>query len=88
MIDKYVLGMVVLRLASGSLEVLAAFTMLRLNDIERALLVNSALALAGPIILISTTTIGLVGIADRLSWSKMAWIAAGIACLFIGVLKK
>jgi len=88
MIDKYVLGMVVLRLASGSLELLAALIMLRLNDIERALLVNSGLALVGPVILISTTTIGLVGIADRLSWSKMAWITAGIACLFIGVLKK
>jgi hypothetical protein len=88
MIDKFVLGMATLRILSGSLEVLAALIMLRLNQVEKALLVNSALALTGPLVLITTTTIGLVGIADRLSASRIAWIAAGICCLFIGILKK
>jgi hypothetical protein len=88
MVDKFVMSMATLRLISGSLEITAALIMLRLNAVEKALIVNSALALVGPIVLITTTTIGLVGIADKLSLSKMAWICLGIGCLFIGILKK
>jgi putative exporter of polyketide antibiotics len=87
-VDKYVLGMVALRLMSGSAEIIAAYLMFRFNQIEKALLVNSGLALIGPIILISTTTIGLVGIADKLSPGKLLWITVGVCCLFIGILKK
>lgn len=87
-INKFVLGMVILRLISGSIELIAAFIMLRLNDVQKALIVNSSLAIVGPIVLITTTTIGLVGIADKLSASKLCWIAIGVACLFIGIAKK
>ncbi|MUT66739.1 DUF2619 domain-containing protein [Paenibacillus sp. NEAU-GSW1] len=77
-----------LRLTSGMIEICAALLMLRLNQIDKALLVNSSLALVGPLILIATTTIGLVGLSDKLSFAKIAWIALGIGCLFIGILKK
>lgn len=86
--DKYVLSMVILRLTSGSIEIIAAYLMLRFNQIEKALLVNSGLAVIGPLILIATTTVGLVGIADKLSPSKMLWITVGVCCLFVGILKK
>ena len=86
--DKYVLGMAALRLMSGSVEIIAAYLMYRFNQVEKALLVNSGLALIGPLILISTTTIGLVGIADKLSPSKLLWITIGVCCLFVGILKK
>ena len=86
--NLFVLGMVVLRLISGSIEILAALIMFKLNQVEKALLVNSALALVGPMILISTTTIGLAGIADKLSWTRFLWILLGVSCLFIGILKK
>ncbi len=88
MIDKFVLGMFALRMMSGSIEILAAFLMLRLNQVEKALMVNSALALVGPIVLISTTALGLIGVADKLSYSRLAWVVCGVACLFIGILKK
>jgi len=88
MFDKFVLGMAALRIVSGSLELIAALLMLRLNEVEKALIVNSSLALVGPLVLITTTTIGLAGIADRLPPSRFLWIAAGVACLFIGILKK
>jgi putative exporter of polyketide antibiotics len=87
-VDKYVLGMAALRLMSGSVEIIAAFLMYRFNQVEKALLVNSGLAMIGPLILISTTTIGLVGIADKLSPSKLLWITIGVCCLFVGILKK
>lgn len=88
MINKIVLSMATLRIISGSIEICAALLMLRLNQIDKALVVNSSLAFVGPLILIATTTIGLVGMSDKLSLSKLAWIVAGIACLLVGILKK
>lgn len=88
MLDKFVASMASLRFFSGTVEILAAILMLKLGRVDKALVVNSALALVGPTILILTTTIGLVGMADKLSWGKMAWVACGVACLLIGILKK
>lgn len=88
MLNKVVLSMASLRMLSGSIEICAALLMLRLNQIDKALIVNSSLALVGPLILITTTTIGLVGMSDKLSASKFAWVAAGIICLMIGIIKK
>lgn len=88
MISKIVLSMVALRVLSGSIEILAAYFMFRYNQIEKALLINSSLALVGPLILISTTAIGLIGISDKLSASKLIWILMGVGCLFIGIIKK
>lgn len=86
--DKYVSWMAILRLLSGSAEITAALIMLRLNQVDKALAVNSALALVGPTVLIVTTGIGLSGMAQELSWGKLGWIGCGVACLLIGILKK
>jgi putative exporter of polyketide antibiotics len=88
MLNKFVMSMATLRLISGSLEIVAALIMLRLNQVEKALLVNSGLALIGPLVLLSTTTIGLIGMADKLSFGKMLWVFAGVSFIFIGILKK
>jgi putative exporter of polyketide antibiotics len=88
MLNKIVLSMASLRLMSGSLEIIAALLMIRFNQIEKALLVNSGLALVGPLVLLSTTTIGLVGIAEKLSYGKMLWVLIGVSCIFVGILKK
>lgn len=88
MISKILLSMGMLRLLSGSIEILAAILILRANQIEKALLINSGLALVGPFILLMTTTIGLVGVAEKLSFSKMVWLLVGVSCIFIGILKK
>ncbi|NEW06223.1 YqhV family protein [Paenibacillus sp. SYP-B3998] len=88
MINKIVLSMASLRLMSGSIEIIAAIIMLRLATIEKALLVNTGLALVGPLVLLATTTIGLVGIAEKLSFGKMLWVLVGVSCIFIGILKK
>jgi len=88
MINKFVLAMATLRLLSGSIEMLAALLMLRLNQVDKALVVNSSLAFVGPIVLLTTTAVGLSGLADKLSPTKLVWIAAGVTCLLIGILKK
>jgi hypothetical protein len=88
LLNKVVLTMGLLRLLSGSIELFAALLMLRLNQIDKALIVNSSLALVGPIILIATTTVGLVGLSDKLSYGKFVWVLAGVTCLLVGILKK
>ncbi|XMB28998.1 YqhV family protein [Paenibacillus sp. BR2-3] len=80
--------MAILRLLSGCAEITAALIMLRLNQVDKALAVNSVLALVGPTILITTSAIGLTGMAQELSWSKLGWVGIGVACLLIGILKK
>ncbi len=84
-IEKAVLGMALLRLVSGSIEIFAAILMIKFNSVEKALIVNSSLALVGPIILILTTTIGMVGIMEKISYMKMLWIFLGVSFILIGV---
>jgi hypothetical protein len=86
--DKAAFSMAMLRMLSGSIEITAAIIMFRLNDVQKALAVNSMLALVGPLVLISTTGIGLVGMSDKLSPDKFVWILAGVSCLLIGILRK
>lgn len=88
MLNKFVMSMASLRVLSGTIEICAALLMLRLNQLDKALLINSSLALVGPIILITTTTIGLVGMTDKLSMGKIAWVIGGVACILIGIIKK
>lgn len=83
--EKAIIGMAALRLLSGTIEICAALLFLKVNDTAKALIINSGLALVGPLILISTTAIGLVGLADRISWQKMAWVLAGVTCILIGL---
>jgi hypothetical protein len=84
-LEKAVLGMAFLRLLSGSIEIFAAILMLRFNSVEKALMINSSLALVGPIILILTTTIGVIGIVGDISVMKIVWILLGVAFILIGV---
>lgn len=88
MISKIVFSMAMLRVLSGSIELIAAFLIYRYNNVEKALVINSSLALVGPLIFMSITTLGLVGITDKLSFGKLAWIGVGVTCLLIGIMKK
>lgn len=88
LLETAIIGMALLRIISGSIEILAAFLFMKFNDIEKALLINSSLALVGPMILIATTTIGLIGIADKISFTKMMWIVCGVGFILFGVKSK
>ncbi|MED1202963.1 YqhV family protein [Heyndrickxia acidicola] len=83
--DKAVLVMAILRLISGTIEVTAGLLMLKLNQIDKALIINSSLALVGPVILIATTTIGLMGISDKISFTRIFFILIGIGFILYGV---
>lgn len=84
-VEKAIVGMTLLRMVSGSIEIFVAFLILKSNSIEKALVLNSSLALVGPIILILTTTIGLFGIAEKISLIKIFWIFSGVALILYGV---
>ena len=81
--DKAILGMSILRLLSGTIEIIVALVILKLNHVEKALMINSMLAIVGPIILILTTSIGLIGLADKISLTKIFWIVIGICFILL-----
>lgn len=87
-IEKAVLAMALLRIFSGSIEIAAALLMLKFNNIEKALLVNSSLVLVGPTILIITTAIGLSGLASEISYFRIFIICCGVGLLLFGILSK
>lgn len=86
-IGKTVLIMALFRILSGSIEIFAAFLMLKINEVDKALIINSSLAFVGPLILIITTSIGLVGMAEKVSFGKFFWIFLGVALIIYGVKK-
>ncbi|MFC2949781.1 YqhV family protein [Virgibacillus sediminis] len=85
LLEKTVVAMALLRLLSGSIEIFAAFLMIKFNEIEKALIINSSLAFTGPLVLVATTTIGLYGLADKLSIEKAVWIVLGVTFILYGV---
>jgi hypothetical protein len=77
-IEKALLFIIALRLISGSIEITAAALMFKFNDLEKAFYINTLLALVGPVILIVTTGIALLGLAEKVSLTR-------IICLFCGI---
>ena len=77
-IEKALIVIVALRLISGSIELTAATLMIKFNDLEKAFYINTLLALVGPVILIVTTAVALLGLAEKVSMTR-------IICLFGGI---
>ncbi|MCA1030698.1 YqhV family protein [Bacillus timonensis] len=86
-IETSVLSMAGLRILSACIELSAAILMLVFNDVKKALAINAMLAIVGPIILITTMTIGLLNIADEISFSKLLFIALGVGFILYGIYK-
>jgi hypothetical protein len=86
-IEKVILAMAGLRLISGLIEMLAGLLIYKLNDVEKALLVNAGLAMIGPIFLITSVTLGIVHLADKLTLSKLLLIGLGVLLVLVGIKK-
>jgi len=67
------------------IEFAAALLMLKFNRVESALKVNAALALVGPAIMLTVTTLGLFGLAGKMPWQKMAFVILGVCLIFYGL---
>jgi hypothetical protein len=87
LIETSVLSMAGLRFLSATIELTAAILMLLFNDVKKAIAINTLLAIVGPMILIATMTIGLLNIANELSFSKLIFIAIGVGFILLGIYK-
>lgn len=76
-----------LRIVSSFLEFCAAVAIFYLNDVRKALVVNSLLAIIGPIMFMTIMSIGLIQISHSLSFGKLFLIVIGIAFILFGILK-
>jgi len=86
-IDSSVLAMAGMRVLSALIELSAALLMLVFNDIKKALAINAALAVVGPTVMIVTMTIGLLSLADELSFSRLGLVALGVALILFAIYK-
>jgi uncharacterized membrane protein len=86
-IEKVILAMAGLRIFSGLLEVTAGLLILKFNHVEKALMINAALAIIGPIIFITSMSLGIIHLADKLSYSKLLFIGLGVGFILLGLRK-
>ncbi|WP_240758333.1 YqhV family protein [Lysinibacillus sp. SGAir0095] len=87
-VTSALLYMVLIRLLSGSLEVTVAGLMYKTHDLEKALALNSMLALVGPCVLIITTGLGVAGLGDKISFQKMICIFSGVLLILLSLKMK
>lgn len=80
-------GMAILRVISSMIELSAAIAMFYLNDVRKALVINSFLAVVGPMVFIAATSIGLISVANSVSFGKLFLIIIGVIFILIGILK-
>ena len=84
-LDAYVASMMLLRLGSALMELTGASLMAYFNRIDAAVRINALMGLIGPLILISATTVGVVGMAGELSWSRILFVFVGVGLILYGV---
>ena len=79
------LGMILLRLFSGSMEIIAALLMYRFNSLEHALKINTVLASLGPLIFLGAMYLGLTGLTQKMPYNKLIFIYLGVGLVFWGL---
>ncbi|RSK27807.1 DUF2619 domain-containing protein [Bacillus sp. HMF5848] len=84
-LDSTVLSMAGLRFVSASIEFCAAILILLFNDVKKAIVINSLLAVVGPVILITSMTLGLIKLAGDISLINLLFIAGGVGLILIGI---
>lgn len=85
--EKIVFGMAALRVVSSLIEFTAALLMLRFNNVETAFKINALLAVVGPTVMITVTSLGLVGLAGKASPQGLIPILMGIGLILYGAQK-
>lgn len=71
-------------MVSSLLEMTGAVLMLKLGTQDKALQVNSLLALVGPFVLVSVTLLGISGLAHELPWWRLLAILVGVGLILFG----
>lgn len=82
--DPFVSSMAAVRLVSASIELTGALLILRAGRVDAALRINGLLGLAGPLVLITVTAIGVAGLAGRVPLGKILLIFIGVYLILYG----
>lgn len=84
---KLVAGMALFRLIAGTIEVSAALLMLRFQRVETAIQINAVLGLIGPFIFVMVSLLGFIGLAGKVSYTKLGLLALGVLLILIAARK-
>lgn len=76
--------MALVRVMSSAIELTAAFLIYRSLQVEHAFRINALLGLVGPVIFLTVTALGLVGLADKISFIKAVSILLGVGLILAG----
>ncbi|MCL5677187.1 MAG: YqhV family protein [Firmicutes bacterium] len=79
--NRLISGMGLVRVLSAGIELLGAYFIFRSIRVEEAFRVNALLGLAGPLIFLTVTALGLAGMAGRLDLGKTLMILGGVALI-------
>jgi len=79
--------MACIRVLSATIEFTAAMLMLKYGRVETAFKINSLLALVGPTVFVAVTSLGLIGLAGKISPAGMVTVILGVLLIFIGINK-
>jgi len=82
--DPILTSMAIMRFISSLIELTAAFLFLKSRSVEKALRINAALGLVGPLIFAGVSLLGLAGLSGKVSFSKLIIIFIGIVLVLIG----
>lgn len=83
-LDTHVGGMAAVRVLGAIIEIIAAALMVRYNRVDVALKINAILGLAGPLVLIAVTVLGVVGLSGRVAPYKLTLIFIGVYLMLLG----
>ncbi len=75
--------MALLRVTSGSIEIIAALLMLYFGTVSKALQINGALALVGPTVLITVSAIGTIQLASNTPIWRITLLVIGVGLILI-----
>ncbi len=83
--ERVAAGMAAVRFLSSAIEFTAALLMLKYGTVEAAFKINAVLAFIGPLILLTVTSLGLFGLAGKISPWGMAIVLLGVILIFTGI---
>ncbi|HEY8497120.1 MAG TPA: YqhV family protein [Limnochordales bacterium] len=77
-------AMAVVRIISSAIELTAALLMLRLGRLDAAVQINAALGMVGPLVLVTVTLLGVVGLAGKIPLARLALLSLGVMLVILG----
>ena len=82
--SRTVFQMAVMRMIAGSIEITAALLMLRFGRVATALRINGVLGMIGPVILMTVSALGILGMSYQVSPRKLILLVMGVCVIFLG----